>query len=245
MCACLTAAVAGATGATGRALVALLSAERRVGKVLALSRRDVDVASEFGNAFAKVAGSSPDKVKAVKVEDWAAPLEGEKVDLGFTCMGTSRANAEVKSEMEGKGADAGFAQWLQTVDVGHNVAFAKAAVASGAKYVGRVSASKADSSNEGTGFHVYFKHQGLCDDAYQQAGWRVPVGLFRPGPLGRGDMEREWEKGKQSTPVEVVAGAMLKDALDRAVDQATPQEPLVRIFDVPTIVAMGSPAVSQ
>eukprot|EP01065_Artemidia_motanka_P016535 TRINITY_DN20186_c0_g1_i1.p1 TRINITY_DN20186_c0_g1~~TRINITY_DN20186_c0_g1_i1.p1 ORF type:complete len:187 (+),score=57.25 TRINITY_DN20186_c0_g1_i1:327-887(+) len=173
----------------------------------------------------------------VAVSDWSTVTGMDSVDMAFTCMGTSRQNAEVKKAMEEQGADEGFAAWLNKVDVENNVAFADAAVRAGAKYVGRVSASKADASNNGGGFNVYYRHQGIADERYQRAGWGVPVGLFRPGPLERGSLARPWEIGKKdATPVEHVAAAMVSDAFAR---RGSAEQPLARIFSVPAIRAMA------
>ena len=185
---CSTVVVAGATGAIGRAAVSQLAAQGR--NVIALTRRAVGL-----EVFPGLRDPSRVTVRPTNFEDpadVAAAISG--ADAVLSCVGTSRVNPEVKASMERDGADEGFAEWLQRVDVGYSVALAKAAAAADkVRFFARVSANNADAELAGGGFNVYWRHQGLADNAVLEAlrgrtdAATMRVALLRPGRLDRGE----------------------------------------------------------
>ena len=131
--------VAGATGATGREAVSLLADAGH--KVVALTRRAVGL-----EVFPRMTDESS-RLVDVKVVDFGdlAAITAAIADSGATAVlsavGTSRMNEEVAKAMKSDGDDAGFEQWLDTVDLGYSKILAEATATVGrVSYFGRISA---------------------------------------------------------------------------------------------------------
>ena len=228
------------SGATGRALIQRLAQDPRCAEVTAFARRPVDVAAEFS-----LEAEAAKKVTAVVCDhdnlvDYANQFEGQ--DVAFTCIGTSRVNAEVQEAMASAGADEGFRDWLERVDLGYTVAFAELAAQAGIKHLSRCSARNANAADDGPGFHIYWRFQGKADDAVCDLAERFPCGVtcFRPGSLDRGELRQarphEVEKAMQvpGLPVSMVAEAMHAEWVHRCEDPAN----TMKIVEQDELIAM-------
>jgi hypothetical protein len=129
--------------------------------------------------------------------DVAAAIKDAGATAVISTVGTSRMNSEVIASMDKDGGDSGFEQWLQAVDVECSAKLAIAAAAAGhVRFFGRISANGANSQQEGGGFNLYFKYQGIADAAVLSAlrerveSGTMRVGLLKPGRLDRGDALR-------------------------------------------------------
>jgi hypothetical protein len=77
--------------------------------------------------------------------------------LGDTCATFHRH--------KGKNCIDTIEQWLKIVDVGYSVPLALAAAnTEPVRFFGRISANGANAQQEGGGFNIYFKYQGISDD---------------------------------------------------------------------------------
>lgn len=157
-------AVAGATGLVGRALLARLAADPRVGQVTALVRRPASP------------GALPGAVHPLVV-DWARPDLGAMlppIDWAFCALGTT---------IKAAGSQAAF----RAVDVDAVLAFAAAARAAGASRFGLVSAMGADARAS----VFYNRCKGEVEQALMAQGWprlviaRPSLLLGERGPLGQ------------------------------------------------------------
>lgn len=147
--------VAGATGLIGRALLARLAGDARVGPITALVRQPVAL------------GSQPPAVQALVV-DYKALGRSQglpPVDWAFCALGTTIKVA---------GSQAAF----RAVDVDAVLAFAQAARAAGATRFGLVSAMGADARSA----VFYNRCKGEVEDALRAQGWPRLV-LARPSLL--------------------------------------------------------------
>lgn len=210
--------VAGATGATGREIVALLLADSRYERVIAASRsRTLDATSFPG--LPATADRSKLSV-ATGVDNYtaldAATLGGANVIL--CTLGTNRHNAEVEADVEAgleESINTAYRSWYDRVDIGYSVALAKLAVEDGARVFGRV---------------------GLQDRAWptkQVFKLTFPRGLvhLRPRRLDRGPMQRPDEVCvgdgcPTPIPVREVARRLLEE-IDIAFDRPYPGLPYV------------------
>lgn len=134
-------AVAGATGLVGRALLARLASDPRVGQVTALVRRR---------------GALPAAVQPLVV-DWARP------DLGATLPSIDWAFCALGTTIKVAGSQAAF----RAVDVDAVLAFATAARAAGASRFGLVSAMGADARSS----VFYNRCKGEVEQALAAQGW--------------------------------------------------------------------------
>ena len=147
--------VAGATGLIGRALLALLAADARIGHTTALVRQP-----------ATLAGMAP-QVQPLVV-DYTALGQGQALpptDWAFCALGTTIKTA---------GSQAAF----RAVDVGAVLAFAQAARAAGATRFGLVSAMGADVRSA----VFYNRCKGEVEQALVAQGWPQLV-IARPSLL--------------------------------------------------------------
>jgi hypothetical protein len=124
----------------------------------------------------------------------AAAIQYSGAAAVISTVGTSRMNSEVKISMDSDGNDEGFKQWLKIVDVGYSVSLALAAAnTESVRFFGRISANGANAQQEGGGFNIYFKYQGISDDLVVAAlkerveGGTMRVGILKPGRLDRGE----------------------------------------------------------
>lgn len=160
----MRALVLGATGATGKDLVAGLLADRTFTAVDIFVRRPVDLAHEKLNVHI-VDFENPDR--------WQHLVNGDAV---FSCLGTTLKVAGSKEE-----------QWK--VDYDYQYDFAEMAKANGVSRYLLVSAQSAKASSS----LFYLKMKGLLEDAVCALGFPVTV-IFRPGPLERDNTDRPAER---------------------------------------------------
>lgn len=197
-----TAAVYGASGACGAALVDALCASPAFGRVLAVGRTPPPPPP-----------AGADKLTAVPAPDLAAlaspaPLAG--VDAVFCALGTTRATA-------------GSAAAFLAVDADAPAAVATAAATAGVPFFSLVSAAGARRGGAAAPtarlLHgaLYVAAKGRAEDAVAASG--VPAWtLLRPGLLDRGDRARGVERAMalvlRGLPVADLAAAAVADAVD-------------------------------
>jgi uncharacterized protein YbjT (DUF2867 family) len=150
----LTAAVAGATGLTGRALVEQLRADAHYAQVFALVRKAGSIAAD-------------DKVRECVVDyaHLALPEEAAHIDHAFCCLGTT-----IKT--------AGSQMAFRAVDFDAVLAFARAAKARGAQHLSVISALGADVHSR----VFYSRVKGEMEQRVGQLGY-ASVHLLRPSFL--------------------------------------------------------------
>ena len=148
-------ALAGASGLVGRALLALLAADARVGRITALVRQP------------RALGTQPPAVQPLVVDyrSLGASQPLPPTDWAFCALGTTIKVA---------GSQAAF----RAVDVDAVLAFAQAARAAGASRFGLVSAMGADARSS----VFYNRCKGEVEDALQAQGWPRLV-IARPSLL--------------------------------------------------------------
>jgi uncharacterized protein YbjT (DUF2867 family) len=152
----LVAVVAGATGLTGRALVAQLRADPRYAKIIALVRKAGSVATD-----ARV----QEYVVDYDALTTSQALPTGHVDHAFCCLGTT---------IKAAGSQAAF----RKVDFDAVLAFARAAKASGARHLSVISALGASASSS----VFYNRVKGEMEQAVAQLGF-VSVHLLQPSLL--------------------------------------------------------------
>jgi uncharacterized protein YbjT (DUF2867 family) len=148
------AAVAGATGLTGRALIEQLRADAHYAQVFALVRKAGSLAAD-------------DKVRECVVDytRLALPEEAAHIDHAFCCLGTT-----IKT--------AGSQMAFRAVDFDAVLAFARAAKARGAQHLSVISALGADVCSR----VFYNRVKGEMEQAVARLGF-VSVHLLRPSLL--------------------------------------------------------------
>lgn len=148
-------AVAGATGLVGRALLAVLAGDARVGRITALVRQP------------QALGAQPPAVQPLVVDYRALGTSPAlpPLDWAFCALGTTIKTA---------GSQAAF----RAVDVEAVLAFAQAARAAGATRFGLVSAMGADARSA----VFYNRCKGEVEDALASQGWPQLV-VARPSLL--------------------------------------------------------------
>ncbi len=178
-------AVAGATGLVGRALLARLAADARIGNITALVRHPGALAGQpaavmplvidyrtLGDRAGAVAGAGADVRAALPAIDWA-----------FCALGTTIKTA---------GSQAAF----RAVDMDAVLAFARAARAAGASRLGVVSAMGADASAS----VFYNRVKGEVEQALTAQGWPQLV-IARPSLL----LGARTDLGQAARPMESLA----------------------------------------
>ncbi|KAJ3087672.1 hypothetical protein HK100_008300, partial [Physocladia obscura] len=196
-----TALVVGATGAVGSRVVAQLLASARCKRVIALTRRELDVpalrATFKADALAKQSDTTFDTLAAeklnVRVVDFEA-LAGNTAnndnasntnnnttvgpaDAVFCCLGTTRA-------------DAGSAAAFRHIDHDYAVASAISAKAANPNtYFGLLTSAGADKNS----WFLYLKTKGETEEACRNLAFSRFT-IFRPGFLQRGNSARPIER---------------------------------------------------
>jgi len=165
----MKAVLIGATGATGKELLALLLADAAVTQIIALVRRPLPV--EY------------DKLKTYIInfddkETWKSFVTG---DVAFSCLGTTLKAAGSKE-----------AQYK--VDYTYQYAFAESAKENGVQKLLLVSAGMA---NTGSMF-FYSRIKGELEKSIQALNFKSLV-MFRPGLLSRPQTNRSAEKLSEAT----------------------------------------------
>jgi len=196
----MKALVVGATGATGKDLVAQLLEDEVFEEV------DIFVRREVALPHPKL------KVHVVdfeKMETWASLLQG---DVLFSLLGTTRSQAGSKER-----------QWR--IDYDYQLGAAKAAAANGVKTYELMSAVGADPKS----FFFYSKMKGALEEAVSQLSFSRII-IMQPPSLIRKGSDRLSEfislkilkafnaigllRSLKPVPTEVVARAMIKTAKD-------------------------------
>ena len=155
--------VTGATGATGRSIVAQLA--NKDWTVVAMTRQE---SNDKLSLFPDLSSSKLEQITIMhepNPEEWSKqeplPLPA-KLDALFMCHGTSREYPEVQEDMDRSGQE-GFAKWLKRIDVDMTTRIAKAAIDAKVSVISRISAAGADVEADTEGFGIYFQHQGHAD----------------------------------------------------------------------------------
>jgi len=183
--------VCGHTGATGRALTAVLIADPRVKYIVTIGRKP------YPEANAKLLHVSINDVK--EICDAKLPSEVAGMDYyAFWCLGTTRA-------------DAGSAERFREIDFGGAESFVKLCTTNPVKNFMLLSSVGASSSS----WFLYPKTKGEIEDIVKAA--KFPrTGIFRPGMLNRGEESRGNEKFilifTSGLPVKKLAMAMIRFA---------------------------------
>ena len=183
--------VCGHTGATGRALTALLLADARVACVVTIGRHEYFVKND---KLRHVTISDVKEIADVQLPEDVAGMEL----IAFWCLGTIRK-------------DAGSAQRFREIDFGGAEAFIALCKKHSVNTFMLLSSTGASSSS----WFLYPKTKGEIEDATRNAGF-ARVGIFRPGLLDRGE-ERRWNESLglfilSGLPVKKLAMAMLRNA---------------------------------
>ena len=183
--------VCGHTGATGRALTALLLADARVARVVTIGRHEYFVKND------KLRHVAISDVK--EIADAVLPEDVAGMELqAFWCLGTIRK-------------DAGSAQRFREIDFGGAEAFIALCKKHGVNNFMLLSSTGASSSS----WFLYPKTKGEIEDAVRNAGF-ARAEIFRPGLLDRGDERRANESlglfFLSGLPVKRLAMAMLRSA---------------------------------
>jgi len=197
--------IAGATGATGRALVSMMLKDGDYSKVIAATRsKDLTAASFPGLA----AGVDRSKLRVLTGVDDFNTLDGwalENATVVLCTLGVNEESLEVASNHN-------FAELYESVDVGFSFALARRALESGTQVYGRV--GRADRSFPTKQIWKLFFPKGFIH--------------LRPQRLDRGEMKNQRQKEKELyelhkldwsyVTVERVAERLLREvreALDR------------------------------
>lgn len=194
--------IIGATGATGKALVAQLLNEHKVSEVIALVAR---------NRLSEQSKLTQIKVDFLDPESYSSYLKG--ADIAFSCMGTTLKSAGSKE-----------AQWI--VDYDYQLSFAKIAKQNLVNQFVLLSAMNANPHAKS----FYGKMKGELEEAIKEIGFDR-LTIIKPSLLIRPGSDRTLENIgvdivqfinkigflKQYRPlqVEVVAKAMIRCALDQ------------------------------
>lgn len=185
------AVVCGHTGATGRALTALLLADARVARVVTIGRHEYFVKND---KLCHVPISDVKEIAEAQLPEDVAAMEL----YAFWCLGTIRK-------------DAGSAQRFREIDFGGAEAFIALCKKHNVNNFMLLSSTGASSSS----WFLYPKTKGEIEDAARNAGF-ARVGIFRPGLLDRGDERRTNESlglfFLSGLPVKKLAMAMLRSA---------------------------------
>ena len=197
--------VAGATGATGRELVAELLRDPTCREVTALSR---NVPSNLAETFPSMDPALAVGRLTLKAVDWEAMSRDPSPYLAIfqgqhfvaMCMGTTRK-------------DAGSAEAFRRVDLEYVTVFANAVKTMGMGSLQHYSQVSSTGANKDSWF-LYMKTKGEADEMAVKC--KFPrLTVFRPGLLFREDKARWVEKvGAWCTsamPVKTLAAAMLAD----------------------------------
>ena len=230
--------VVGATGACGRSLVAQLTSMPTVASVVAITRRDVSGSEGMSTAFPGLSPHAPSKLLAVNIGDHARLTDPAVAPLfsgatwAFCCLGASRADpataaaiaADPESAEAGTGGGRVFETALQRVDYDFMMAFGRQAAAAGCSHMQTISAMGVSPHNDAYGgvMGSYGIVKGKADeDALSNLAFSCGLTIIRPGLLARGnDLVRPNEMaahdgGNPGTPVDVVARAMIVEAMRR------------------------------
>ena len=173
--------VCGHTGATGRALTALLLADPRVTRVVTIGRH------EYPEANDKLRHVSISDIK--ETGDVSLPADVAGMDLhAFWVLGTTRK-------------DAGSAERFREIDFGGAEGFVKLCKANPVKNFVLLSSVGASSSS----WFLYPKTKGEIEDIVKAADF-ARTGIFRPGLLDRGEERR----GNESFALVFMSGLPVK-----------------------------------
>lgn len=192
-----TAALLGASGATGQKLLPLLLDDPRYGKILTLSRRDIGIRHpRLEN-------------RVVDFDDLAAGFDGLRVDDCYCTFGTTIKIA---------GSEAAMTR----IDHDYVLAFARAGIAAGATRFAYLSAANANAASP----VFYARLKGRTEEALTALGF-ADLCIFRPGMIIAARATRRWPEAMlfpllplidkalagdfaryRSIPVETLAGAM-------------------------------------
>jgi len=212
--------VCGHTGATGRALTAVLLADPRIARVVTIGRHAYPEPND------KLLHVSISDVK--EIGDAKLPAEVSGMDLfAFWCLGTTRA-------------DAGSAERFREIDYGGAEGFVKLCTANPVKNFMLLSSVGASSSS----WFLYPKTKGEIEDIVKAAKF-ARTGIFRPGLLNRGDEARGNEKFvlvfTNGLPVKKLGMAMIRFAFAEGDIQGTVErdEPKVYALSNSEIHKMG------
>eukprot|EP01102_Stenamoeba_stenopodia_P019501 TRINITY_DN7381_c0_g1_i1.p1 TRINITY_DN7381_c0_g1~~TRINITY_DN7381_c0_g1_i1.p1 ORF type:complete len:246 (-),score=48.08 TRINITY_DN7381_c0_g1_i1:254-931(-) len=199
--------VIGATGATGKSLVANLLKSPTVSKVTILVRRK---ATDLFQASDKL---EEHVINMDEMESHAAAFKDH--DVSYCCLGTTRK-------------DAGSAEAFRKVDLEYASVFTRLSKEAGVSHFHLVSSVGANKNS----WFLYPQTKGEIEQYVQDQKFKV-TSIWRPGLLDRGDAARTVEKIASvfmgSISVETVARAMmLQEEQDRAKGNL---EGEVRIFE--------------
>ena len=197
----MKAIIIGATGATGKSLLPLLTEHSEIERIDCFGRRNPDFSHPKLYAH---------QIDFAQIDTWQNDVQGD-VDVLFACLGTTLKAAGSKE-----------AQWA--VDYEANLEFAKAARENGVHTLVLVSASGANAASR----LFYQKMKGELEQALIALNFPRLI-IFRPPLLIRPDSDRLGEKvaervfrvlnhigmlkSQRPLAVEALAQAMLKTAL--------------------------------
>jgi uncharacterized protein YbjT (DUF2867 family) len=195
----IRALICGHTGATGSALLGVLTALPQCESIVAVGRRE------------NVAQVDNPKLKQHVIADMlemstATPNIADGCNAAFCCIGTSFNDVFKKSK----------AAEYQAVDFGIATEFAKLAKAAGAEFFAIITGDKSDSNSQVR----MTKVKGETEDFVTSLGF-ARVAILRPGLLNRGKGRRGWLEqlatfgGRFGLPVQKLAEAMVWMSLNQ------------------------------
>ena len=225
--------VIGATGVTGRYVVAELLLCPEISSVRIVTRNKYDIPREYANSV--IVSNAAQEGKLVehildmeKVSDEELRNIFEGVHTFFNCLGSTRSRAGSKE------------RFIQ-IDMNIPVRFAQIAREKGVKHTSLLTSSGANDKS----FVFYFKVKGLIESSFRNLEFPA-LSIFRPGLLGRKEQMKFSEKMYSlfQSPLQTddLARGMVQDSLNiiRRVD--TPLNPL---YTNPQIKALNAERLKE
>ena len=197
--------VIGATGVTGRYVVAELLLCPEIASVRVVSRRKYEIPREYANSVIVSNAAQEGKLvehivdlEKVSEEELRHMFEG--VHTFFNCFGSTRSKAGSKER---------FVQ----IDMNIPVRFAHIAREKGVRHTSLLTSSGANDKS----FMFYFRVKGLIETAYRDLGFPA-LSIFRPGLLGRKEQMKMSEKFisifQSTLQTDDLARGMVQDCLN-------------------------------
>ena len=225
--------VIGATGVTGRYVVAELLLCPEIATVRVVTRRKYEVPREYANSVIVSNAAKEGKLvehivdlETVSGEELRDIFEG--VYTFFNCLGSTRSKAGSKE------------RFIQ-IDMEIPVRFAQTAREKGVKHTSLLTSSRANEKS----VMFYYKVKGLIENAFRNLEFPA-LSIFRPGLLGRKEQMKFGEKmfSLFQFPLQTddLARAMVHDSLNMIRGLDTPLNPL---YTNPQIKALNTERLKE
>ena len=228
-----TVLVIGATGVTGRYVVAELLLCPEIASVRVVSRRKYEIPREYANSVIVSNAAQEGKLvehivdlEKVSEEELRHMFEG--VHTFFNCFGSTRSKAGSKER---------FVQ----IDMNIPVRFAHIAREKGVRHTSLLTSSGANDKS----VVLYFKVKGLIEASFRNLEFPA-LSIFRPGLLGRKEQMKFVEKMYSfiQTPIQTddLARAIVQDCLSVNRRENVPTNPT---YNNPQILALNAQRLNE